>query len=290
MEPERKRELRKNGKRIVIICLASVLMAVNINTFVHAGGLYPGGATGLTVLIQRVFKTYLDMSVPYTLINLCVNAVPVYIGFRYIGRRFTLYSFLMILVTNVMTDLLPYYTITYDPLLVAIFGGLINGFVIAVCLTENATSGGTDFIAIYLSEKKGVDSFNYILGLNAVLLAVAGLLYGWDKALYSIIFQFMSTQVIHVMYKRYRQNTILIITSRADEICEKIYEISRHGATIMKGIGAYEKTEREVVYSVISTAHKDQVVRAVRQIDPDAFVNVIKTDQVNGWFYYEEQD
>ena len=66
----------------------------------------------------------------------------------------------------------------------------------------NATTGGTDFIAIYLSDKKGVDSFNIVLGLNAVILAAAGILFGWDKALYSIIFQYASTQVLHVLYKK----------------------------------------------------------------------------------------
>ena len=76
-------DLKKDGKRIIVICLAAVLMAVNIKTFVRAGGLYPGGATGLTILIQRVFEIFFHITLPYTAINLLLNAIPIYIGFRY---------------------------------------------------------------------------------------------------------------------------------------------------------------------------------------------------------------
>lgn len=194
---------KEDGKRIFIICLASLLMAVNIKSFVRTGGLYPGGATGLTILIQRVAQLFLNVELPYSVVNLLLNAVPVYIGFRFIGKKFTLYSCLMIVLTSVLTDIVPGYTITYDTLLISIFGGMINGLVISVCLLVNATTGGTDFIAIFLSEKKGVDSFNIILALNVVILAAAGILFGWDKALYSIIFQYASTQVLHTLYKKY---------------------------------------------------------------------------------------
>ena len=81
------------------------------------------------------------------------------------------------MLTNILTDILPAYAITYDILLISVFGGIINGFLISLCLMMNATTGGTDFIGIFLSERKGVDSFNVILGFNAILLIVAGLLF-----------------------------------------------------------------------------------------------------------------
>ena len=199
---------KKDGKRIAVICLASLIMAVNIKTFVRTGGLYPGGATGLTILIQRVAEMFFQINIPYTAVNLVLNAVPIYIGFRYIGKKFTLYSCLMIVLTSVLTDIIPEEVITYDTLLISVFGGLINGVVISMCLHMNATTGGTDFISIYLSEKNGVDSWNLILGLNIVILTFAGILFGWDKALYSIIFQYASTQILRTLYKRYQKHKI----------------------------------------------------------------------------------
>ena len=276
---------KEDGKRIFIICLASLLMAVNIKSFVRTGGLYPGGATGLTILIQRVAQLFLNVELPYSVVNLLLNAVPVYIGFRFIGKKFTLYSCLMIVLTSVLTDIVPGYTITYDTLLISIFGGMINGLVISVCLLVNATTGGTDFIAIFLSEKKGVDSFNIILALNVVILAAAGILFGWDKALYSIIFQYASTQVLHTLYKKYQQNTLFVVTNKPQEVSEAIARECNHGATILEGEGSYEHCERHVVYSVVSSAESKHVIHAVKESDPAAFVNVIRTEQLSGRFY-----
>ena len=192
-------EPKKDFKRLIVVCLASVLMALNIKSFVRTGGLYPGGATGLSLLIQRGAQMYLGLALPYTVINVILNAIPIYIGFRFIGKKFTLYSCLCIVLTSVLTDVIPGIAITSDVLLISIFGGIINGFAISLCLLMGSTTGGTDFISIYLSEKKGMDAFNIILGLNAVILVAAGFMFGWDKALYSILFQFASTQVLHTL-------------------------------------------------------------------------------------------
>lgn len=281
---------KEDGKRILIICLASVVMAVNIKSFVHTGGLYPGGATGLALLIQRIAELFFHISVPYTLINLALNAVPVYIGFKHIGKKFTLYSCLMIVLTSVLTDLIPGYVITYDTLLISIFGGIINGCVISLCLAMNATTGGTDFIAIFLSEKKGIDSWNVVLGFNVIILGAAGILFGWNKALYSIIFQYASTQVLHALYKKYQQQTLFVVTNHAKEVYRAIADISNHGATIIEGEGSYEHHERKIVYSVVSRAESKPIIRAVKQADPHAFINVMKTEQISGRFYQKPNE
>lgn len=281
---------KEDGKRILILCIASLLMAINIKTFVRTGDLFPGGVTGITILLQRIGEMFFHITIPYTVVNLLLNAFPVYIGFRFIGKKFTLYSCLMIVLTSILTDIIPAYAITYDVLLISIFGGIINGAVISMCLLVNATSGGTDFIAIYLSDKKGVDSFNVILAINIVILSVAGLLFGWDKALYSIIFQYASTQVLHILYKRYQQATLFIVTNKAKEVCAAIFEVSNHGATVMESEGSYEGEERKMVYSVVSSAESKKVVEVIRETDPVAFINVVKTEQLQGKFYHKPQE
>lgn len=283
-------EWKKDGKRIIVICIASFIMAVNIKSFVRTGGLYPGGATGLTILIQRMAELFFHVTLPYTVINLLLNAVPVYIGFRFIGKKFTLYSCLMIVLSSILTDVIPGYVITYDILLISVFGGMISGLAVSLCLMVEATSGGTDFIAIFLSEKKGVDSFNIVLLINAVILSLAGILFGWDKALYSIIFQYVSTQVLHVLYKKYQQETLFIVTNKPKEVCDAIYRISFHGATILAGEGSFEHCERNVVYSVVSGAESKKVIRAVKEADDKAFINAVKTQQLSGRFYQKPAD
>ncbi len=276
---------KKDIKRILVIIVASAVMALNLKTFVHAGGLYPGGASGLTVLIQSIGLEFFRIELPYSVINLLLNAFPVYIGFKFIGKKFTLLSCLTIILTSTLTDLMPYYPITYDILLISIFGGIINGAAISLVLSVDSTTGGTDFIAIYLSQKKGVDSWNMVLAINAFIIGAAGILFGWDKALYSIIYQYASTQVLRTLYQKFQKTTLFIVTNRPRLICQTIDEITHHGATIIDGTGSYQNDGRYVVYSVVSRGETDKVVHAIKKEDPKAFINTLKTDQISGRFY-----
>lgn len=285
------RKLRKNRiLRVITVSLASLLMAVNINTFVHTGGLLPGGASGLTLLLQEIGTKFFHVTVPYTVINILINSIPVYIGYRYIGKKFTLLSVWVILLTSILADILPPYIITQDILLISVFGGLINGFAISVCLLMDSTSGGTDFIAIFLSEKNGIDSFNIPLIINGCILTAAGLLFSWDKALYSIVFQFASTATVRVIYRKYQQATFFIVTNKPKEVCAAISKTSHHGATVLEGEGSYEHCERNVVYSVVSGAESGRIISSVKKADPDAFVNVLKTERIMGRFYQRPTD
>ena len=282
--------LKHEAKRYGCAVLAATIMALNIKTFVRAGGLFPGGFTGLTLLLQNIFQTFMGIAVPYTLINVLLNSIPVFIGLKFIGKKFTISSVCVIVLSGLLTDIIPSQPITYDTLLISIFGGMINGLVISICLMMNATTGGTDFIAIYLSEKKEIDSWNVVLGINVVILAVAGVLFGWDKALYSIIFQYTSTQVVHILYRKYQHETLFIVTNKATEVYEVISKMSNHGATIMEGEGSYEHQERKIVYSVVSSAQSKSIIREVKKADPHAFVNAIKTEQIAGRFYQKPNE
>lgn len=283
-------DLKKDARRVALVTLGSALFALNINTFVHTAGLFPGGFSGLTLLLQEIFRRFLGIEIPYTAINLLLNAFPVYISFRFIGKKFTLLSCLSILLTSVLTDLLPGMSITSEPILVCIFGGIMNGCAILLCLLAGGTSGGTDFISIYLSEQHGKDSFNIILMGNVTMLTIAGVLFGWERALYSILFQYASTQLLHMLYKRYQQQTLLIITEQPEEVYRVIKDITHHGATLFKGTGLYEHQERTMIYSVVAADEVKRVVASVRAVDSHAFINSIKTNSLTGRFYRRPND
>ncbi len=281
---------RKDLKTLLSIVVAAVLMALNIKTFVRAGDLFPGGVNGLTILIQHIFTMSTGYTPPFTFVNLTLNALPIYIGFKHIGKKFTVFSIVMIFLASTLTDLLPGFAVTQDTLLISIFGGIINGVAISICLLAGATSGGTDFISIYLSEKKGYDAFNIILAGNACILLAAGALFGWDKALYSIIFQYVSTQILHILYQKSQQETLFIITNKPEEVAARISEVSHHGATIMEGEGSYEHVRHYVVYSVVARAESRRVINTVKEADPAAFINSIRTDHLHGRFYSKPRE
>ena len=278
------------AKRTIMILLAAVLMAVNLKTFVRTGGLIPGGFTGLTRLIQEISDLVWGIEPPFTLINLTLNAIPIVVSFKFIGKKLTLYSCLMIVVSGLITDIIPSYAVTTDMLLVSVFGGLFNALAMIICLMAGATAGGTDFIAIFLSEKMDIDSWNYIFAGNVVILGIAGALFGWDKALYSIIFQFTSTQVLHALHRRYQKQTLLIVTKKPDEVYEVIKQMTNHDATLIKGEGCYMKQECDILYSVVGRDEVRKVLNRVRETDPAAFVNMIRTESLSGRFYQRPND
>ncbi|MDR0310481.1 MAG: YitT family protein [Acidobacteriota bacterium] len=285
---------RRAIRRLALITFGAALMAFNINTFVHAGGLIPGGFTGLTLLIKEIFLRYLNVTVPYSVILYVLNAVPAIFCFKFVGKKFTLYSVLMIFLSGLMTDFMPEMFIDviqlHDILLSAVFGGMLNAAAILLCLFADATSGGTDFIAIAVAEKQRKDAWNYIFVGNCAILVVAGSLFTLEKALYSIIFQFTTTMVINSLYGAYHQKTILVITARPTEVYSIIDEKTHHGATLLKGIGMYNMEERSLLYSVVYSNEIAPVMKAIHAIDPGAFINIIKTEQVNGRFFKRPKD
>lgn len=282
---------REVGKRLLVITIYSIIMALNYKSFVQAGDLFPGGFTGLTRLAQRCAQEFWGVTLPFAPINLVLNAIPAAVSFKLIGKRFTMYSCLAIVVSSIFTDLVPSVPVTEDILLICVFGGLINGFSISLCLQARITSGGTDFIAIALAERKNVNAWNYIFCGNVIMLMVAGALFGWDRALYSIIFQFASTQVIRMMDPDGRRVTLFIVTGRekAGGVCAQIQD-TRHTATLIEGVGLYNGEPCVMIYSVVGSNQLRCLTRKVKQADPQAFVNVIRTEKLMGNFYRDPRD
>ena len=288
---DQKARLQEFAVRVLVITASSIIVAVNLKSFVAAGDLFPGGFTGITRLVQRCALEFAGMELPFGPINLALNAIPALISFKLVGKRFTLYSCLTIALTSIFTDLVPALDITEDILLIAIFGGMINGFAVSLCLGVRVTSGGTDFIAIALSERKNVDAWNYILCGNVVLLAIAGYLFGWDKALYSMFYQYASTQVVKMLDPDGRRATLLIVTGResAGGVCAQIQE-TNHSATLIEGVGLYNGEPCVMIYSVVADSEVRSLARKIRHSDPKAFVNVLRTERVVGKFYRRPRD
>ena len=288
---EQKSRLREFVTRVLMITLSSFIVAVNLKSFVAAGDLFPGGFTGMSRLVQRCALEFAGIELPFAPINLALNAVPAFISFKLVGKRFTLYSCLTIVLTSLFTDLLPTMTITEDKLLICIFGGMISGFAGCLCLWVRVTSGGTDFIAIPLSERKNVDAWGYIFFGNVVMLTIAGALFGWDKALYSMLYQYACTQVIKMLDPDGRRATLLIITGResAGGVCAQIQE-TQHTATLIEGVGLYNGAPCVMIYSVVNDSEVRSLAQKIRQSDPKAFVNVLRTVRVVGKFYRRPRD
>ena len=277
-------------KRLALIITGSILMAFNLCSFVRTAGLFPGGFTGLSLLIQEICTRYAGFTPPYSVLSLTMNCLVAALCFRYIGKHFALFSMLSVAITSIFVDIIPTIAIASDPLLNSVFGGIINGTAISLCLRADASTGGTDFISIYLAEKNGRDAFNLILCGNVVMLSVAGLLFGWERALYSMIFQYVTTQTLHTLFHRYQHRTLWIVTDKPEEVYGIIREDTHHAATLFQGTGLYKNEPRSMIYTVLSGDDVRKVVHDVRGIDPHAFINTQRTDSLTGRFYRRKQD
>ena len=114
---------------------------------------------------------------------------------------------------------------------------------------------------------------------------IAGIIFGIEESLYSIILQYVSTNVIQMIYKRYQKHTLFIISEKVDDIYTIIRDLTHHDGTLFKGVGMYQGKTRNMMYSVVSSEELSRVISEIKEVDKDAFINIMKSQEVSGKFY-----
>ena len=282
--------VKKNIKTTIVIIFSAFLSALTINVFVYSGGFFPGGFSGISVLINRSLIQYIGIDIPYGLLYVLMNIFPTILVYKYVGKRFTTFSILQYGLVSFFTLILPVVKLDYDIILITIFGGIFSGISVVLSLMQNASGGGTDFIAIYASNRYRKPIFNYILYANMGILSIAGLLFGWEKALYSIIYQYVSTQVIESRYQRYKFSTLHMITNHPEEVSQAIFKSTRHGITKLQAEGMYSKSEKTMLYMVVNAFEVNDVVSAAKEADPKIFITISKADKIVGNYYLKPME
>ena len=277
-------------KYILFVVISAVLISIGSNSFSIPGQIYSSGLMGFSRLASDVLHDFFNIDISFTVFYISINLLLTFLVYKYIGKLFTYLSLLnVVLVTIICSFMKPLFEID-DILLLSVFGGIVNGFGIGLALKNNACTGGTDFLSIFLSSKYKKTMWNYIFGINCVLIILTGLIYGLERALYSIIFQFCSTQVINRMHKRYTSQTITIITAHPEEVSKEIFSTVRHGITKVNAVGEYKNTQTNMLYTVINGYQTDDVIKAILKADPKAFINVQDTKLVIGNYYQKPLD
>lgn len=280
----------KDLQYIAAIIVSALLYSFTMNTFIQSGNLFPGGFSGLSRLISMICETYLHFSVSFSVIYFALNVFVTLFVLNKLGRKFIIYSVLWYTLTSVFTASFKFSPITHEPLLIAVFGGLLNGIAMGIALRNNASSGGTDFLAIYLSMKTNQSSWNTILICNGVILTIAGMLFGWNAALYSIIFQFVSTQVVNQIHSRFKLSTLQIVTNMPDEVCHALFSIVRHGITRIRCEGAYTEKEHWLLLTTVNTYQLKDIIEVVKKKDPHAFMAISHSEKIVGNYYQKPLD
>lgn len=272
-------------KTTIWIILSALIYTITLNIFIYSGQFFPGGFSGTSVLIVRIFETYLDIRIPYGVLYALMNVPPTILVYKYVGKKFTYFSILQYALVSIFSFFIPKIALNYDPILIAIFGGVLGGISSAIALSRNASAGGTDFIAIYAANKLRRPVWNYIWYANIVIISIAGLLFGFEAALYSIIYQYVVTQVIDARHTRFKHMSLYMITDRPDEVTVSIFNTTRHGITRLWGEGAYSKTPKCLLYMVVNAFEVNDVVEAAKLADPKIFISISKTERIIGNYY-----
>ena len=276
------RNLRKN-KRIkllitfVCVIVAAFLQAYVIQVFIQPADLLSSGFTGVALLIEKITSTYLGFSFSTSLGMILLNVPVAMICYKSISPKFTFFSLLEVFLASFFLRVIHFSPIFDDVLLNIAFGGFAYGLLTVVALRGNASTGGTDFIALYVSNKKGKAIWEYVFLFNTVILIIFGFMFGWEHAGYSILFQFISTRTIDSFYHRYERVTLQVTTTHAQKVINAYVQQYRHGISCVDAMGGYSQKPMNLLHTVVSSYEVQDIIDLMREVDPKVIVNVLKT-------------
>ena len=277
-------------KRVAFVLLGSALRALALNLFMRPGGILPGGFAGLSLLIKYIFENSFNINIPYSVLNIGLNLIPGILAFFKLGKKFVLLTMLNIVNQSILVDLIPKYTLTDDVFLNVVFGAIVYGLGSILVLNVNASSGGTDFISLMISKRKGESTWNMVLINNALLYITYGFASNFTSALYSIVFQIIYTFILNVGQFRYQRRTIWIITDKPEELSNDLMNLTQHGVTIFTSIGAYSQQKRYVLYMVVERKDLREIRAFLDHYYPEVFVNVTDSEELIGRFHLDPYD
>ncbi|MFC4545649.1 YitT family protein [Paenactinomyces guangxiensis] len=266
---------------VIVIFLASVLVAFAYNMFLLPHNILSSGVSGIAMMIG--LKTPLNTGV----VNLVLNLPLFIIGFMKLGKRFMINTLFSVAVTSVALILIPISPISKDPILSSVFGGVLAGIAGGLIFRFSASAGGFDIIGLLLTRKKEFPLGNLLFMMNSAVIFVSGFLFSWDAALYTMLSMFATGKVIDTIHTRHLKVTLMIVTSQGDEIKNALFSKLVRGITVVDGEGAYTKEKRKVLFTTISRYELAEVKRLIKEADPKAFVNITETIEVLGYFRRE---
>ncbi|WP_144553595.1 YitT family protein [Bacillus sp. X1(2014)] len=274
-------------KKLGVVAAGSLLGALAMNLFLVPANIYSSGFTGIAQLLSKVLSDYTPIHVSLGFLLLLLNIPVAILGWKKVGKSFTVYSFISVALSSLFLILIPIKQVSNDILLNAVFGGVIQAVGVGITLKWGASTGGVDIIAMVLSRMKDKPIGPYMLVINGVIILTAGFLYGWEKALYTLVTLYTSTRVIDAIHTRHAKLTAMIITKKADVMKKAIQEKLVRGITILPAKGAFSNEAREMLMVVITRYELFDLERILKEVDPNAFTNIIQTTNIYGFFRKE---
>ncbi|HJA18474.1 MAG TPA: YitT family protein [Candidatus Mediterraneibacter ornithocaccae] len=259
----------------------SILYAAGIYTFAGNAGFAPGGVSGLALIMDHLW------GFPVGTMTLLLNIPLVIISYRAVGRQLLIKSAVTMVISSLFLDVIfPMFPVySGDRLIASVCSGAFLGAGMALFYLRGSSSGGIDFLALTIKKKRP----HMTIGVITMLIDLVVILLGWpvfgdvDAVLYGVLATFVSTVVIDkILYGAGAGTLAIIITERGKETAERISERAGRGVTSLRAVGAYTRTDREVLLCACSKAEAYLVKSAVQEADDKAFFMFTETSEVFG--------
>lgn len=279
----------EHAKKIFFIFFAAITNAIAMNNFLIPSNIYASGVNGVSQLLSDILGSSSGIFIDTGILILVFNIPIAILGWFKVGKNFTLYSFLTSILISFFIILLPVNPLTTDPMMNALFGGIISGAGIGFALKYGFSTGGMDIISMVLAKTTGRSIGTLTFALNFLIVLSAGFLYGWEYALYTLVSIYVMTKVIDTIHTSHQKVTAMIVTNEPNALVKSIHEKLIRGITIIPAKGAYSGMDRSILMVVITRYEMYELEQAVREADASAFVNFMETNKVLGEFWSSDR-
>ena len=265
-------------KKYFTIFIGALIASVGLELFLIPNEVIDGGVVGLSIMAQTLSGFSIGMFL------ILFNLPFLYLGYKQIGRSFAIATMVAICFlagwSEVMEEI-P--AVTTDPFLAAIFGGIIDGVGVGLIIRAGGSLDGTEIVAIIMDKKSVFSVGEVVMFINLFILSSAGLLYGWDKAMYSLVAYFVISKMIDVVIKGLDESyAVMIVTNSHEDITSALNDRLGRGVTLLHGAGGYTGESKEVLYCVVTRLEVDKLKEIVLEKDENAFVTINAVHDIIG--------
>lgn len=273
-----KHDVRDNIVEYVYVIVGAAIIAIGFNVFLLPNQVASGGVSGISTILHGLFGWNPGI------VQYAFN-IPLFIaGVLLLGKKFGIKSFIgtitlpfIVLLTNSWE---PW---TDNPLLGALFGGIVVGLGIGLVFKGNASTGGTDLLAQIITKFTGLSLGTSVLLIDGVIAISAAIVFDLEKGLYALIGLYVTTKTIDIIQLGFSQSKMVyIITLKQDEVREAIYAEINRGVTKLPAIGGYTGEARPVLMVVVYQTEFTKLKQLIKSVDPSAFVIVSDAYEVLG--------
>lgn len=276
--------VKENIMKVVVAAIGGVLIALAMNWFLIPSGVYSTGFTGLAQILTKVLDGT-ALAFGENVWFLALNLPLIVLAWIMLGRSFTIITLISVLATTIFIGLIPQVAIiNEDQTLNAVFGGVLLAVGTGITIKFGASTGGFDIVALIFARFSDRSVGVYLFVLNFLIAILAGALFGWPTALYTIVFIYVTSKVVDEIHTSNQRLTIFIVTNHAGDITQALHQHIIRGITQMPAIGTYSRAEKATLMMVIERHELREIERICRDADEAVFINVVPTDSVVGYF------